>query len=304
MTTQLRDLQARFLRYFTALYETRSITQAAEKLFITQPALSNSIRTLEKQLAMTLFDRTPQGIAPTVYADALYRRAKMAEAELHLAVVEMEQLRDAEIGSVRFGLGPSMFGICASLLPVIVAAKPKLDISVFEGTARVLMDQLSTGRLDFVICTMPDDVSYPELDLRFLRNLPTVAVARRDHPLAGRTVKRGDLSAYPWIIADSALESAPNDLMRLFIDRLPQTIVSTNSASVMRMTIAGGDFIGFMPHVILAHDHSARNLAALDLAGGIYERQLYVVTRKGSMLPPSSALLLAEFERAIAGEHT
>ena len=159
MTIQVRDLQARFLRYFMVLYETRSITQAAEKLCITQPALSNSVRTLENQLKVILFDRTPQGIAPTVYADALYRRAKTAEAELRLATVEMERLRDSDVGSVRLGLGSSMVAVCAELLPRVLAVKPRLDVKIVEGPARFLMDQISTGRLDFVVCTIPHGVS-------------------------------------------------------------------------------------------------------------------------------------------------
>ena len=301
MTIQVRDLQARFLRYFMVLYETRSITQAAEKLCITQPALSNSVRTLENQLKVILFDRTPQGIAPTVYADALYRRAKTAEAELRLATVEMERLRNSDVGSVRLGLGSSMVAVCAELLPRVLAVKPRLDVKIVEGPARFLMDQISTGRLDFVVCTIPHGVSYPDLDLRFVRNLPIVAVARHDHPLSGQKLQRSDLAAFPWIVADSALESSTEDLMRVFANHLPVTVASTNSPSMMRATIARSDFIGFMPRIMLAKNGNGRSqpLKALDLVGGIYERHLFVITRNGSFLPPASAYIVSEFRQAI-----
>ena len=299
MSILVRDLQSRFIRYFTVLYEMRNITQAAERLCITQPALSNSVRTLERQMNITLFDRTPQGIVPTAYADALYRRAKMSEAELYLATAEMEQIRDSGSGRVRLGVGPSMLGVCSHFLPRALAARPRLEVNIVEGPARHLTEQVSAGRVDVAICTMPHGITPADLDFEFVTTLPTVAVVRADHPLMGRPVERLDLTNYPWVVADSALESSTEDLMKLFADQRPQTITSTNSPTLMRMMIATSDFIGFMPKIVLAHNESSKTIGALDLIGGIYDRRLVIITRTKSFLPPASAFLMQQFRQAI-----
>ena len=88
---------------------------------------------------------------------------------------------------------------------------------------------------------MPHGVTPADLDFEFVTTLPTVAVVRADHPLMGRPVERLDLTNYPWVVADSALESSTEDLMKLFADQRPQTITSTNSPTLMRMMIATSD---------------------------------------------------------------
>ncbi len=291
----LRSLRSRSIHYFLTLHETRSITQAAERLGITQPALSNNLRALEDQLGVPLFERTPQGLFPTAFADALFRRALNAEAELALAADEMAQIRDSEMGSVRAGFGASVVSVCASFLPSFLAAHPRLDVGITEGPAEKLFGQVGTGELDFAICTTPRGGDHPDLDIRLVARLATVATARLDHPLAGKRIDAAALKDYPWVVADRALETSTADLLAMLNDHLPQTIMSTNSPSLMRTIIASSDFIGFMPKTILMdREHSGR-LCALDLEGGLYQRNLVVLTRKRSHLPPPSALFLKTF---------
>lgn len=291
----LRSLRSRSIHYFVTLYETRSITQAAERLCITQPALSNNLRALENQIGVPLFERTPQGLFPTPFADALYRRALNAEAELALAADEMARILDSETGTVRAGFGASVISVCASFLPSFLAAHPRLDVGVIEGPAEKLFEQVGAGELDFAICTTPRAGDHADLDIRLVASLATVAIVRVGHPLAGRRITAGLLRDYPWVVADRALETSTADLLAMLRDHLPQTIMSTNSPSLMRMVIAGSDFIGFMPKTILMDGEHSSRLRALDLEGGLYERNLVVLTRKRSHLPPPSALFLETF---------
>lgn len=295
----LRSLRSRSVHYFLTLYETRSITQAAEQLCITQPALSNNLRALESQLGVPLFERTPQGLFPTPFAEALFRRARNAEVELTLAVDEMAQIGGAETGTVRAGVGASVISICAGFLPGFLAAHPRLDVGVIEGPAEQLFRQVGAGEVDFAILTAPRADEHPDLDVRLVASLATVAMVRAGHPLAGRDVSRAMLRDYPWVVADRALETSTSDLLAMLQAHLPGTILSTNSPALMRMVIGRSDFIGFMPETILADQEYGGGLRALDLEGGLYERNLMVLTRRRSHLPPPSALFLDQLLKVI-----
>lgn len=96
------------LEYFVRIVEEKSFTKAAEKLFISQPALSKSIRSLEKELDVTLFKRDPRELSLTDEGETVYRFA--------LDVLDYWQVRTAELmsllgkvkGTLRFGLPPSV----------------------------------------------------------------------------------------------------------------------------------------------------------------------------------------------------
>ena len=89
-------MDLRQLRYFLATVESRSFGKAAEKLHVTQPALSKAVRRLELSLGVRLLDRLPRGVSPTIYGEALAAHADLIEGELmprlHLAATHQKNL--------------------------------------------------------------------------------------------------------------------------------------------------------------------------------------------------------------------
>jgi DNA-binding transcriptional LysR family regulator len=99
-------LDSNLLRCFLAVLEHGRLTTAADELCVTQPALSKSLRRLEDELGVPLFQRTPSGMVPTTYGITLGRRARLIQLESLSARTELQMLREGGFGSITIGIGP------------------------------------------------------------------------------------------------------------------------------------------------------------------------------------------------------
>jgi len=194
-------LHSRLLSYFLAVYELGSISVAAEKLHITQPALSKSIQQLESAIGAKLFERGARGVVATPYADILARRVRLMDAEYRHALAEIDISRGGGHGLIRVGAGP-VWQAC--LLPPIVARylarNPDVRIQLQSGVIDTLVPGLIAGQFD-IICTSLDFQPRPELISETLVSLNHVVVAGPDHPLLGVSLASAQqLGRYPWVV--------------------------------------------------------------------------------------------------------
>src|SRR6202011_4346894 len=131
--------------------ESGSLRQAAEKMRLSQPALSRSIRELELETGVKLLERTALGVKATIYGEALILRSKLVEAELRQARDDIAHLRAATHGDLRIGATPVA---AFSLLPIVLArfktSRPQVRVSITDGMGSTLFQQLRQGDLDFV----------------------------------------------------------------------------------------------------------------------------------------------------------
>ena len=151
----------RKVQYFVALFEEGSISRAAERLNIVQPALSMQLRQLETELALKLFDRTAQGVRPTPAARHFYGLCTGLLRQLEAVRQEMREFTERVVGEIRVGLMPS---ICRGPLPRILsdyaARYPDVEVAVFESTSGSLADMVIEGDLDFAVCNPPTAQSH------------------------------------------------------------------------------------------------------------------------------------------------
>src|SRR5579872_3214126 len=99
----LRRLKLSDLRLFRTVVDSGGMAKAASNLNISQSAVSKAITALEQALRVRLLDRTPSGVAPTPYGEALLRRAHAIFDELQQSINEIEYLSDPNMGELRFG---------------------------------------------------------------------------------------------------------------------------------------------------------------------------------------------------------
>src|SRR5882757_9457997 len=103
-----RRVRLRDLHILLVVVQHGSMSQAGVYLGMSQSAVSQAIAALEHALNVRLLDRTPRGIEPTMYADALMRRGRAAFDELRSGVRDIEFLADPAVGEVRIGCSESI----------------------------------------------------------------------------------------------------------------------------------------------------------------------------------------------------
>ena len=200
----MQQPELRLVRYWIAVAEEANITRAAERLHISQPALSAAIKQLEGQLGVRLLDRsTGRGVTVTEAGAVLLERGRELLA-LGDAVVEEVRARDvAAVGRLRIGMTPTArYEVGPALLTACADRVPGVMLYPREDTTGALVRDLRAGRLDLAVlfCAPPAD----GIAATLLRDEPAVVHLRDDHALAGRSsVALEELAAETLLVAES-----------------------------------------------------------------------------------------------------
>lgn len=146
----------RQLRYFVALYEEGHVGRAAERLAISQPALSQQIRQLEQNLDVALFQRSGKRLVPTVAAHTLYNHAVPLLEGMERAREALRGFRGQSARSLAIGV---LQTVNASLVPHLVerlhAAQPHVQVRIYELSGVEIERRLLAGQLDIGIGFLP-----------------------------------------------------------------------------------------------------------------------------------------------------
>jgi DNA-binding transcriptional LysR family regulator len=196
--------ELRLVRYFVAVAEERNITRAAERLHISQPALSAAVRQLEQQLGVDLLDRSGRVVEVTPAGMVLLEqgRALLGSAD---RVFEAVRERDgAAVGRLRVGMTPTArYGLGPALLGASAQRAAGVMLYPQEDTTGALLRDVRGGRLDLaVVFCAPDAVAGVELEP--LWEEPAVVHLRSDHALAGRSsLALEELAGETLLVAES-----------------------------------------------------------------------------------------------------
>ncbi|SEC26912.1 transcriptional regulator, LysR family [Burkholderia sp. WP9] len=144
------------IQYFIALFEDGSVTRAAKRLNIVQPALSMQISKLETELRQKLFERGPHGMTPTDGARQMYRLYTPIMRDIERARDQLSRQDAIVTGRVSLGMVSSE---AESVLPESLARFnamfPQVEVSVADGFSAQLIDAVEAGRLDAAIINKP-----------------------------------------------------------------------------------------------------------------------------------------------------
>src|SRR5579883_2809561 len=177
-----------------------SFRKAADHLGLTQPALSQSIAQIEKEVGVKLIERTPHGIEPTIYGQVLYEHAKSIDRELAQAAQHIQELAFGHRGALKIGAtvggGPMIVekAVCR-----LQDSRPGIDIRInAESSIMSLLTQLHDRTIDMLICQRPQELELKGTRAFSLFRAKRVACVRAGHPLTGNVTLR-DLSTYPFV---------------------------------------------------------------------------------------------------------
>lgn len=149
-------MEFRQINYFIALFEEGTVTRAAHRLNIVQPALSMQIGKLEELLGQQLFERTKQGMVPTAAARQMYRLFLPIMRDFSNAQAQIISSDGAIRGHVNIGLIASITeGVLVDTLSDFSNRYPDVEVSVADGYTSTLVEGVAAGRLDAAIVNKP-----------------------------------------------------------------------------------------------------------------------------------------------------
>jgi DNA-binding transcriptional LysR family regulator len=149
-------MDLRQISYFVALFEEGSVTRAAQRLNVVQPALSMQMAKLERDLQQKLFERTPKRMVPTAAGCTLYRLVQPILRDLAGAREQMARLTSTISGRVSMGV---LSSIATSIVPETLArfaaAYPEVEVSMADGYSSNFIDWVGARQLDLAIINKP-----------------------------------------------------------------------------------------------------------------------------------------------------
>ena len=208
-----RRIKFRHIQSFVTICRERSFKTAAEKLFLTQPAISKTIRELETILDAQLLERSRAGVSLTRQGEIFLHFAQMSLASLQQAMDGVESVGKGGAGQLTVGALPS---VAAWLMPDVAAEfaelAPGAVLRIFDGPHGYLVDRLRMAELDLVIGRLGNPDSMQGISFLQLYNEQVVFVVRPGHPL----LKNPDLARLgEWQV----ICPSPGSAIRPLVDR-------------------------------------------------------------------------------------
>jgi DNA-binding transcriptional LysR family regulator len=242
------------LRAFCHAARLRSISRAAEHIFASQPAVSQQIRTLEDELAVTLFERSGPRIALTPAGARLYQLASpLVEGVDRLPDTFIEQHHGVASGDLNVAAGQTT---AAMVLPGYLREfrhrHPDVRINVRVADGRQRMRWLRAYEVDVVISAV--DLPPPDLEFRPAFSSEIVFITPEDHPLAGRkTVDLSEMAAFPVVTHNAShYASEATDIILRQHGQAVNTVLEVDGWNVIKEYVEAGVGVSAIPDICLS----------------------------------------------------
>ncbi|WP_296556685.1 LysR substrate-binding domain-containing protein [Pigmentiphaga sp.] len=276
------------LRDFVAVARAGSIHQAARDLGLSQPALTKSVRQLEKELGTPLFQRTAQGAVLNEMGRRFLRRAEVAANELSRGQDEVAQLLGGQGGRVALALSatPSLLFL-PNALKVFRQSHPLAEVRIVEGLLPVMLPALRDSQLDFVLAPEPAKSLGGEFAVSPMFAHQRAVVCRKGHPLSDVRSLAGLVEA-DWVLTAAAgpRSSELDDVFRSRELPVPRANVQCESLMALVSLLANTDLIALLPEPWLMANVTAGLLTKLDLDDEIGAPAICLIQRKNLPLTP------------------
>ena len=273
--------------YIKTIYEEKSINRAANKLFIAQPSLSQSVHKIEKQLGITLFRRTGNGLVATHAGDKYYETAcQMLKAYNNL--IASFQTEEDQKQELYFGTTRTMSSvIIKQIYPQFISRHPNIKIFINEESYKVITKMLAQGELNLAIFPEMPSRKNPYLYYRFLHEVNLVVVAkeglfqsaRREESALYKVIDPRELNDHRYIMSTSSLTAdlLEQSLKSNEIDLSENIFYATNINTTAAMVAVNTDAFCFGIDCYIKNEASIENIYTLP-KGFFPELNLYAVS--------------------------
>jgi DNA-binding transcriptional LysR family regulator len=283
-------VDVRQLKHLHAIISSGSFGRAAKTLNISQPALTQSIANLERELGVSLLDRSQAGAKATAAGTLLHNRSELILMEIERATLELKEVGGAT-PEIRIGIDRNLsLDLIANVLTTFMASRRHMILLVRDQWNDELEHALGRGELDLIISSLPGYVDDYNIVTERLFDKSIRAIARRDHPIFGNgepTV--ADLSEALWgLRPPGALDRRPE--IAAFAAAgitVPQRIVYTDSIALMLSQVRRNDMIGFLSTDLVRDEIASGAFVILPNAGLYLREPVYLAHHARSKLKPS-----------------
>lgn len=200
-------MELRQLKAFVKVAETLSFSQASKKLYITQSALSQSIRKLEEELDSPLFMRDNHGVALTEAGQTLLPHAKKTIEESENCLCKLNELAGLKRGTLNIGITHSYRIISSDTINKFIKAYPGINFNIYYKSSEELMKMLEDKVVDIVLSYKTSD-EYPLVESHNLFEDRLCAVMSCRHPLAKKEkVTLAELEHYTLVLPAEGMQA-------------------------------------------------------------------------------------------------
>lgn len=280
------------LRTFMEVSRLRSFSRAAEKLMVTQPAISAQIRTLETEVGARLFDRDGGKVTFTAAGKVFEPFAEhclQCHNHIMVTVGELHRTPRGEI-SVSANEATSLY-----VLPAVFAQfkrqYSRVGLSIVRADRLRTVEAVLNREVDFGVVSLP--VKDPRLTVDSLHRDDVVLVAPANHPIAVReSVKFVEILPHPLLLPKQGRQKELIEDVFRSNDVQPRVAMEVESSELLKRLIIAGLGIGFLPRSNVLEDTKSGALRILKLEGVRLNRELALIYRKDKTLTRAAQVFL------------
>lgn len=281
------DIELYKIFYTVAKYS--NITKAAEALFISQPAVTMSIKKLEELLETTLFVRNKRGVILTTEGKVLYEHVSSAMENIKIGENRLASLKTLETGSIRIGIGTTLTKhFLLKYLEVFHKEYPKININIDTSMTSEILKKLDEGKLDIAIITNDND-EFKEFNVHYTKDIQYSFVCNNNYPdLICREVTLEELPNYPLLLQHPYTNS--RRMLDEFANKNGVKLSSDMEVSSYTLVIEFAKIglgIGFVIEEFIQDELQNKELFKINLVPSFPKQKLLVLTKK-SYLPSFS----------------
>lgn len=192
------DINYESYKIFYHVALNQSISKAADKLLISQPAVSYQIKVLEEQLGITLFVRTKKGVTLTDEGKILFSYISKGIENFINGENALTNLKNLDYGIIRIGASTTVSKhVLMPYLKIFHKLYPNIEINITNNLTEELMRELRNGNLDILILNLPMKEG-KDLDIKNILEVQDIFVANKDYyDILNKKISLNDLNNYP-----------------------------------------------------------------------------------------------------------
>ena len=259
-----RDLN--LYRIFLTLYEQKSISKTANKLYVSQPAISYSLKELESQLGYNLFYRNSKGIEPTIEAKELYSYISAAFNMIKNGEEHIMNLNSLDVGEIKIGAHSHIATFY--LMPFIIEFRkkyPNVKFEIISVHTQELVERLESRKIDIIIGALPINITNKSAEKKILTKFKNCFVYKKDSFKDIKLESPEDLVKYPLILpsATSSIRVKLDEYMEQRNIKLEPVVESWTTGFMIEM-VKNGAGIGYFAENAVEHQPDKENYEIID----------------------------------------